>query len=69
MFLDAIDGILKFIMFQIAEETEAFTLYHRGKGSKFVDWDLAFQSWMNRAQKWAAEKQPAQAERKILGDF
>jgi hypothetical protein len=34
-----------------------------------VDWDLAYQQWMNRAQKWAAEKQPVQPERKILGDF
>lgn len=51
------------------EDTEAFRLYHRAKGSKFVDWDLAYQQWMNRAQKWAAEKQPAATERKIRGDF
>jgi len=59
----------KWPLLKANEETEAFILYHRGKGSKFVDWDLTYQAWMNRAQKWAAEKQPAQAERKILGDF
>lgn len=51
------------------EDTEAFRLYHLAKGSKFVDWDLAYQQWMNRAQKWAAEKQPVASERKIKGDF
>jgi hypothetical protein len=60
---------IKWPLLKAAEETEAFALYHRGKGSRFVDWDLAFQSWMNRAQKWAAEKQPVQAERNIKGDF
>ena len=60
---------VKWPLLKAAEDTEAFRLYHRAKGSKFVDWDLAYQQWMNRAQKWAAEKQPAQAERKILGDF
>jgi hypothetical protein len=59
----------KWPLLKANEETEAFILYHRGKGSKFVDWDLTYQAWMNRAQKWAAEKQPAQPERKILGDF
>jgi hypothetical protein len=59
----------KWPLLKAADETEAFMLYHRGKGSRFVDWDLAYQSWMNRAQKWAAEKQPAQPDRVILGDF
>jgi hypothetical protein len=59
----------KWPLLKPSEDTEAFRLYHRAKGSKFVDWDLAYQQWMNRAQKWAAEKQPAQTERKILGDF
>lgn len=59
----------KWPLLKAAEDTEAFRLYHRAKGSKFVDWDLAYQQWMNRAQKWAAEKLPAQAERKIKGDF
>lgn len=59
----------KWPLLKAAEDTEAFRLYHRAKGSKFVDWDLAYQQWMNRAQKWAAEKLPVQAERKIKGDF
>jgi hypothetical protein len=60
---------IKWPLLKPSEDTEAFRLYHRAKGSKFVDWDLTYQAWMNRAQKWAAEKQPAQAERNILGDF
>jgi hypothetical protein len=60
---------IKWPLLKPSEDTEAFRLYHRAKGSKFVDWDLAYQQWMNRAQKWAAEKQPVQAERKIKGDF
>jgi hypothetical protein len=60
---------IKWPLLKPSEDTEAFRLYHRAKGSKFVDWDLAYQQWMNRAQKWAAEKQPAQPERNILGDF
>lgn len=59
----------KWPLLKPAEDTEAFRLYHRAKGSKFIDWDLAYQQWMNRAQKWAAEKQPATVERKIRGDF
>jgi hypothetical protein len=59
----------KWPLLKAADETEAFMLYHRGKGSKFVDWDSAYQGWMNRAQKWATEKQPAQPDRVILGDF
>jgi hypothetical protein len=39
------------------------------KGSKMVDWGLAYQKWMNQAQKWAADKQPGQTSRKIVGDF
>jgi hypothetical protein len=50
-------------------QTEKFKLHRWAKGDKMVDWDLAYQKWMNQAQEWAAEKQPAQAERKILGDF
>lgn len=59
----------KWPLLDVAEQTEAFKLYHRGKGSRFVEWDLAYQSWMNKAQKWAAEKQALQPVRKIDGDF
>jgi hypothetical protein len=39
------------------EQIESFRLYHLSKGSKFVKWDLAYQNWLNKAQKWASEKQ------------
>jgi hypothetical protein len=52
-----------------AHEIEAFKLYYWSKGTEFKRWDLTFQRWMNDQQKRAAEKQPAQPERNILGDF
>ena len=38
-------------------QTEKFRLHHLSKGTKKVDWNLAYQFWMNQAQEWAAEKQ------------
>jgi hypothetical protein len=52
-----------------AHEIEAFKLYYWSKGTEFKRWDLTFQRWMNDQQKRAAEKQPAQTKRNILGDF
>ena len=34
-------------------EIEAFEDYHSSKGSKFVDWDRAFQTWCRNADKWS----------------
>jgi hypothetical protein len=34
-----------------------------------ADWGLAYQKWMNQAQKWAGDKQPKDQVRKIVGDF
>lgn len=59
----------KWPLLNMSEQTEAFKLHHMAKGSKMADWGLAYQKWMNQAQKWAAEKQPATASRKIVGDF
>lgn len=50
-------------------QTEKFRLHHLAQGNKMADWDLAYQKWMNQAQEWAAEKQPATPSRKIVGDF
>jgi hypothetical protein len=61
--------VTKWPLLNMSEQTEAFKLHHMAKGSKMVDWGLAYQNWMNRAQGWAAEKQPAQTSRKIVGDF
>jgi hypothetical protein len=33
-------------------QLEAFEDYHAAKGSKFVDWDRAFQTWCRNASKW-----------------
>ena len=59
----------KWPLLNMSEQTEAFKLHHMAKGSKMADWGLAYQKWMNQAQKWAAEKQPATPSRKIVGDF
>lgn len=50
-------------------QTEKFKLHRWAKGDKMIDWDLAYQKWMNQAQEWAAEKQPVAIERNIKGDF
>jgi hypothetical protein len=50
-------------------QTEKFRLHHLARGDKMVDWNLAYQKWMNQAQEWAAEKQPATPSRKIVNDF
>jgi hypothetical protein len=61
--------VTKWPLLNMSEQTEAFKLHHMAKGSKMVDWGLAYQNWMNRAQGWAAEKQPKDQVRKIVGDF
>ena len=61
--------VTKWPLLNMSEQTEAFKLHHMAKGSKMADWGLAYQKWMNQAQKWAAEKQPATPARKIVGDF
>jgi hypothetical protein len=50
-------------------QTEKFKLHRWAKGDKMVDWDLAYQKWMNQAQEWAEEKQPKESTRKIVNDF
>jgi len=61
--------ITKWPLLNMSEQTEAFKLYYMGKGEKNVRWDLTYQKWMNQAQKWAADKQPKEQSRKIVGDF
>lgn len=60
--------VTKWPLLNMSEQTESFKLHHMAKGSKMADWGLAYQKWMNQAQKWAAEKQPKES-RKIVGDF
>jgi hypothetical protein len=50
-------------------QTEKFKLHRWAKGDKMLDWDLAYQKWMNQAQEWAEEKQPKESTRKIVNDF
>jgi hypothetical protein len=61
--------VTKWPLLNMSEQTEAFKLHHMAKGSKMVDWGLAYQKWMNQAQKWAADKQPKDQVRNIVGDF
>jgi predicted transcriptional regulator len=61
--------VTKWPLLNMSEQTEAFKLHHMAKGSKMADWGLAYQKWMNQAQKWAADKQGSVPSRKIVGDF
>jgi hypothetical protein len=61
--------VSKWPLLNMSEQTEAFKLHHMAKGSKMADWGLAYQKWMNQAQKWAADKQGSVPSRKIVGDF
>ena len=36
----------------LSSELEAFEDYHESKGTKFADWDRAFQTWCRNAVKW-----------------
>ena len=40
----------------LTTEIEAFEDFHAAKGSKFVDWDRAFQTWCRNAVKFANNK-------------
>lgn len=60
---------IKWPLLDQQKETEAFRLYYLANGKKFQRWDLTYQNWMNRAQGWAEQKQPAAPARKIVNDF
>lgn len=47
----------KWPLIDMDQQTEKFKLHHMSKGSKMVEWGLAYQKWMNQAQTWAEEKQ------------
>jgi len=61
--------VTKWPLLNMSEQTEAFKLHHMAKGSRMADWGLAYQKWMNQAQKWAVDKQPTTPSRKIVNDF
>jgi hypothetical protein len=37
----------------LVAETEQFEDHHRAKGSKFLDWDRAFNTWLRNASRWS----------------
>jgi hypothetical protein len=41
-----------------SDEFEGFTLYHRKKGTEFVDWSAAWQTWVRNHFKFKQESQP-----------
>lgn len=45
---------------QIEDQLEAFRDYHLSKGSRFVDWDRAFQTWMRNARQYGRLASPSQ---------
>jgi hypothetical protein len=40
----------------LESETESFLIWHRGKGSKFVDWYAAWQGWIRKAMDFDKSK-------------
>lgn len=42
----------KFPALNFDEEAEAFADYHQSKGSVFVDWEKALQTWIRNSAKW-----------------
>lgn len=43
----------KWVKIEYESTLEAFIEFSLAKGSKWVDWDLAFQSWCRKAEGWA----------------
>lgn len=37
---------------KLETELQAFKDHHMSKDSKFIDWDRAFRTWLNKAEKW-----------------
>lgn len=42
-------------------ETEQFTNHHLAKGTRFVDWERAWMTWMGNASKWGKERSGGRA--------
>lgn len=40
----------------LAHESQQFVNHHGGKGSKFVNWDMAFRTWLGNATRWSPQK-------------
>lgn len=38
-------------------EADQFVNHHGSKGSRFVNWDLAFRTWLGNAKKWSRPEQ------------
>jgi hypothetical protein len=51
------DGMISYaknkgVTIGVAGVFEDFVLYHRKKGSKFADWNAAWQTWVRNQVKW-----------------
>lgn len=42
----------------VPPEVPRFVNHHRAKGTKYVDWQAAFRTWMANASKWRVEAEP-----------
>jgi hypothetical protein len=47
-------------------EIEGFKLHHGARGSKFVNWDLAFFQWLRNAKKFQPKTKSEQAFEKLM---
>jgi len=51
----------KFSANQLNGQLPLFKEHHTAEGSKFADWDAAFQKWMRNARKWNTLDEPAKS--------
>ena len=47
-------------------QTEQFRDHHQGKGSRFVDWRKAWQTWIRNAAKWDRGRKPQPREDRYI---
>ena len=50
----------------LSAEFDAFSDYHRSKGSTFKDWDAALRTWLRNAKKFAKPVRPMTPEKPVL---
>lgn len=41
---------------ELATQVEHFTAHHRSKGSRFIDWQDAWKTWVLNSRKWGASR-------------
>lgn len=48
-------------------ETEQWLDYHRARGSRFIDWQASWRTWMNNTLKWGGVGAPPAPPKPVNG--